>query len=276
MSFAIFRILLGLYIFGVAVELWPWLDQLYTADGWMPVVATPHASLVSFRLLAYDSPMVLRVLCGLVLLGSLFIAAGVIRKIEAVVVFSVFWFFFHRNLFAVTEEYAFVMWLLLATLVVPSGEPLRLFKKAPAPGWFFPEPLRKAAWVVLAVGYTSAGLFKVFQSESFWLRGSALKYLVSEGLARRTWYGEWHAWVPDFIYIGTNWLLIAVQLFALPLLMTKKSRLFLWWSMVLFHVGAMLTLRLTSVSLGMLVFHLFIYFPFIRESSATPGSERKV
>lgn len=267
MNFARFRVCLGLYLAGVLVNLWPWLDGLYSPGGWMPHGLVPRQSLVGPWLLQFDSPLLLRVYCAIGILAALVFASGKFRKAAAVILFLPLWFFFHRNPFSVTEEYAYMLWLLLATLLVPAGEGKR------DGSWRMPRELQLAAWVVLAAGYSYAGLIKVLQAESIWRDGTALYYLLAEATARRGWYGEWYSLLPMPVYQAATYLLLAVQLLALPLLANRKTRLVLWCGMGAFHLGALLFMDITSVTLGMLLVHLFVN-PFSSENNPAPGRER--
>jgi hypothetical protein len=274
MRFASFRIAFGLYLIWVLLLLWPWLDTLYSPLGVMPTHLIPMKSYVPFSLLQFDSPLLLRIYVGLAIFGALLFTIGYARKLGALLVFFPMWFLVHRNPLAVTEENAFLLWLLLASLLIPSGEPYSLAKKNP--NWFEPRTVRMAAWFLLAVGYTYAGLYKIAQSESFWRNGTALYYVLAETNSRRMWYGEAYSLLPMFVYQVSTFLLMAIQMLSFPLLATRFTRKILWVGMVLFHLGALVFMNIAEISIGMLIVHLFMN-PFLPEKSfPSSGKEKNI
>lgn len=184
---------------------------------------------------------------------ALLYAAGLGRRVLAVLLWYGYACIHERISFAAVPQGPFIGWLVLATALVPPGEPT-LWRGA-RPGWRMPTAFLVAAWTVLAVAYTASGLSKL-ASPSF-LSGDAIAQILASPIGRR-WWGTslLEAWpiVPALL----TWATVAVEIAFAPLCVLAWGRAAAWLVMSLMHVGIVLTLGIADVPIGMLVFHLFV------------------
>lgn len=128
-------------------------------------------------------------------------------------------------------------WVLLAMLCFPSGQQ---------------ASLRQAGWIVLAVTMLTSGVEK--WTSPLWRDATALIHINASYLA--------HDWLPALPSLLLRALAVGTLLYEVGLgvfIWRPRGRKFFWWVGVSMHGVALLSYKLTTVSLSMLVFHLFLY-----------------
>lgn len=151
---------------------------------------------------------------------------------------------------SVPEE-AFLGWLMLGGVLLWPA-----LQRAPRlTGMWF----RRAGWVVAAIAYLHAGIFKL--KTPMWIDGSAIhgfltsNHLVYSWLARPQ--GEF--WLT--LAKGLTWFTLLAEVAPFFLLFVPRGRFVAWVLMTMLHLGVLATMNLFQVSFGMLIFQFFLWDP---------------
>jgi len=255
-QFTLFRVVFGLYLALHLAHLAPYAGELFGPEGMLPDPSALPTRLFPNLLAWLPSaalPAVLWALAGLALL----FAAGVHRRWVAVLLWYGWACLLARNPFISNPGLPFVGWLLLATALIPEGEPLSLRPHRPAIRWALSPVLFWGAWLLMGVGYTASGLHKL--GAPSWPRGEALALVLDLPLARdtalRAWTLSWPAWT----HAGLTWGVLALEVVALPLCLWRRSRPYVWAALVAMHLGILSFIAFADLTVGVLMVHLFTF-----------------
>ena len=154
----------------------------------------------------------------------------------------------------------YVGFLLLVCAVVPAGEPFAVrfgAEARPKPAFAVPTMLREGVWLLLAAGYTVSGLHKL--TSPSWLDGSALGHVLDLPLARTGGVAEVLRSAPDGPLMAATWAVLALEIAALPLAFSRRTRRPVFFALVAMHLGILVTVDFADLTAGMLVAHVFAW-----------------
>jgi predicted DCC family thiol-disulfide oxidoreductase YuxK len=257
-QFTLFRILFGLYLAFHFVELTPYATELFSASGLLKdPTLNPTAGLFP-NPLALDLP-------GWAVTGSvamlagcaLLFAAGLKRNWMAVILWFGWSALFHRNNLISNPSIPYIGLLLLLSLLIPGGEPLNFGSRNAS--WAMPKWVFRAAWILLAAGYTFSGYTKLFSPS--WVDGTAMSYLLQNPLARPGLARDLMIALPDPLLKVLTWGTLAAELTFAPLAFWRTARPWLWLALVSMHLGIVLVVNFTDLTVGMLMIHAFTFDP---------------
>ncbi len=257
-QFTLFRVIFGLYLAFHFAELTPYAAELFGASG---ILKDPS---LNFTAGLFPNPFALAlpdaVVTGSVAflaLCALLFAAGVGRQVMAVILWFGWTALFHRNNLISNPSLPYIGLLLLLTVLVPGGEPLTPGRRNPA--WAMPLWVFRTAWILLAVGYSFSGYTKLFSPS--WIDGSAMAYLLENPLARPGLPRDLLLSLPDLFLKVMTWGTLAIELLFAPLALWRAARPWLWLTLVAMHLGILLVVNFTDLTLGMLMIHAFTFDP---------------
>lgn len=270
-QFALFRIVLGLWLAWHFTELAPWAPELFSASGTLPDPAlNPTHGLLPNPLAWVGAPWFSVAWCLLGAVLALLLAAGWRRVPVALALWFVWAALFNRNMLTSNPSIPYVGVLLLLIALVPDGEPWRWRGRARDPrGWGMPAGVFFAAWALMALGYTFSGLVKL-QSPS-WLDGSAFTHLLHNPLARPGWFRDVALGLPGWTHAVLTWGALAAEIAFLPLCLTRRGRAWAWCAMLGMHLGILLVIDFADLTFGMLMLHAFTFDPDWLPPRARPG-----
>lgn len=251
LQYAIVRILLGLYLATFFALLVPHAATIYGRDGMFHMLDTtpfPNPLLVD---VALAPPLFMAVFAVL----GLAYAAGLQRKALALLLWYGWACLINRLPFITIPSEGYVGWLLLASILIPFGEPLTPAK--PDPRWALPGGILVGAWVVQALSYSASGVGKLWSPS--WIDGSALSLILEGPLVRPTGLADLLATLPPIVLRTLTWMFLALEVMVAPLSLTAWGRPCAWGAMVSVHLVMLVLVDITAVSLGMLVFHAFTF-----------------
>lgn len=207
----------------------------------------------------YDSPEVIVGVVSLALLLSILYTLGIFRRTSAVLLWICWTCLFNRNNFVGHPGVAFVGWLLLASALVPLGEPLALGGKRErqSGSWFMPRALFRGAWLVLAVSYSMSGLLKA--ASPSWIDGTAIYYVTRTANTYQWWLADWVREFPLSFWRGVTWLTLGLEVLFLPLSLFSKGRALAWGAMLALHVGIACFFDFIELTLSLVAVHLFTF-----------------
>lgn len=257
-QFAWFRILLGLLVLGQLLAWWPWADELFTARG-LPAVDPGGPGGVGDL---FPSPLapgggdpaeVRALLAGLLVAAAAF-TLGIARRAMALALWFGWTALGLASPLVQTVASAYVGWLLLASILVPTGEPLRPLGRARPGGGVVPRALTIGAWIVLAAGYGLSGFDKL--ESPGWRDGAALGAAVGLPYARDAGAAAILA-LPQSLQHLVTWSGLGIEL-AFPLLACLRwTRPIAWAAGVALQLGLLFLFAFPGLTIGMLLMHAF-------------------
>jgi len=268
-QFAYLRIALGGYLAYYFYRMLPYATEVYGSGGAVPSIHLNWTDGYFPNILALSSSpnAILAVhLCAIAL--SLMVLVGFQRRGASLGVWYLWACLFNRNVLTGDPSLPFIGWLLLAFVLIPSGEPLSLFSRKPEREWYMPALVYWGAWMVLATAYTVSGIDRL--RSVTWRDGLAMKYLLQLPIAR-TWVGTYLQTLPTVVFKIQSWLAVGTFVFALPASLFKQTRPFIWVLLTGAFVFAFLVLDLNQVLFGVFLFHAFLFDVAWVKKTKAPG-----
>lgn len=266
-QFAVFRLLFGGYLTWYFVALIPYGPELFGRGGVLPDAgASPLFRLLPSPFWISDAPLVTRGWLIVLAFAALALTLGWRRKPMAALLWFGWATLFCRNPLISNPSLPYIGLICVLTLLVPDAEALR-WRGRQDRSWSFPKPVYRTAFWLLAIGYTFSGLVKL-QSPS-WVDGTAMHHLLTNPLARPGPLRDLMLALPDgFLHVLT-WAALAAEIVYLPLSLIRfgqgksrfDGRFAAWLILVAMHLGIVTTVNFTSLTLGMLLLHLFVFDP---------------
>ena len=255
--FGMWRIAFGFYLFYYYLRLFPFARELYTHETGMPRLdsLSAHSFFPEF-LLNYDSSGFVYGLLGVCSIASLMILLGWKRRVGAMILWPCVMWLFNRNKLTDSPEYGFINWLIFVSIFIPSGEGCALDKEDP--DWKFPPIFYWGGWIVLTVGYFAAGIKKYQLHDVTWINGTAMYYVLAKDNARWAWFGNFFDSIPLVLFYPLTWGGMYLEIFAPLFALFRKTRIAWWIVSTLTHFLLLFFVNLAEVSLGMILFHLFL------------------
>jgi len=120
-----------------------------------------------------------------------------------------------------------------------------------------PKRVYWLSWFLMALGYTASGLHKLKCPS--WLDGSAITHVLMTPLARDNFLRNFMLNLPEFILKMITWSSLMLEIMFLPFGIFYHTRFWFWCAYILFHVGIVLVVSFTDLTLGVLMIHLFTF-----------------
>lgn len=259
-QFALFRILLGVYLVVHFAHLIPYGRELFSREGVFPDPRlNPTYGLFPDPLYHWDSPTAVTALLAMLCALALLFAAGVARHAAAIGLWFGWAALFHRNNLISNPSIPYIGLLLLLTLLVPPGEGWAWRRREAVRGWRLPASVYWIAWILLAAGYTYSGVVKL--GSPSWLDGSALEHVLRSPLARPNALRAALLSLPRPLTALLTWGALATEITALPLSPWRRGRAAAWLAQVSMQLGILSVVSFADLTAGMLLVHLFVLDP---------------
>lgn len=257
-QFAIFRIVLGVYLAVHFAQLIPYSGELFSSQG---VFADSHLNfthgILPNPLEHWDSPVFVTAFIISLLVLALAFATGFFRRIAAILLWFGWACLFNRNNLINNPSIPYIGLLLLLSVIVPIGEAVN--PKHAARSWIFPRSVYWTAWILMATGYLFSGWMKL-QSPS-WIDGSAVLHVLNNPLARCGPVRDFLLALPASLLQLMSWGCLAAELLILPLSLWRPTRIITWCALVALNIGILFVVNFTDLTVGMLMIHLFTWDP---------------
>lgn len=263
-QFALFRVIFGVYLAFHCAQLIPYAAELFSSAGILPDPRVNFTyGLLPNPLEHFGSPYFATIFVAALTTAALAFMVGFHRRPCALLLWYGLTCLFNRNNLISNPSLPYIGMLLLLSAVIPTGEPLTVTHGSAGSRWFFPAWVFRAAWVLMAAGYTCSGVDKLLHSPS-WTDGTALTHVLNLPFARPGHAGM----VRDALLSLPEWMLalgtftiVALESLALPLMLHRRTRPWIWLALALMHVGIVFVIDFADLSLGMLMLHLFTFDP---------------
>lgn len=251
--FSLMRTLFGLWLVCHFFFLIPVGEELFSSNG---IKVAGGALYLKEFLAPLRSPLGIKILLILSTLFALFFTLKIFRRSSSLFLFFAWIFLFHQDLLSYNPGLPYVGWLLLAMTLIDSNEE-RFFWENKNPHFVFPPVLFWGLWLVVALGHSASGIHKFLYSP-LWREGRALVYIFDYPASRSelllALYLKW----PLLIQKILNWSVILIEATFFVALLVPRVRKTLWFLNVLMHVGILITLKFTALSIFMLIIHGFM------------------
>lgn len=271
-QYSLFRVLFGAYLFVHFAHLIPWGKELFSNQGVLPQgSASPVLFLFPNMLALWDTPAFVTALLVSAVGFSLLFAIGFYDRLAAVMLWYIWACLFGRNPLIANPGLPYVGWLLLAHAclpLAPYGSWAARNRPDPAGSWQMTPSIYAAAWILMAVGYTYSGLWKL--TSPSWLDGTALIRVMENPLARPGPIRDVLLSLPEGILHLKAWGALVLEIAFAPLVLFSRLRPWIWGLMLMMHFALMAVVDFADLSLGMVMLHLFTFNPaWIRPQTAT-------
>lgn len=114
-------------------------------------------------------------------------------------------------------------------------------------------------WTLYALGYTISGLHKL-QSPS-WIDGSALRHVLQSPLSRDNALCHHLLNMHSLVLQISTWGSLFAEIAFLPLGLFYHTRKLFWFAFLALHLGVLLVVNFTDLTMGVLMMHLFLFDP---------------
>ncbi len=257
-QFALFRIVLGAYLVIHFIPLLWYGVEVYSSAGSLvnPTYNQTWGLFPSFLYLC-DSPTVVTGSIGVMIILSLMYLFGIERRVAALLLWYGWASLICRNNFSSNPSVPYIGWILLASALIPEGEPLTLSRKTIKKEWEFPPILYWGFWLVLGVSYSISGFLKI--PSPSWMDGSALLNSVEFSLSRDNFLVHAFLELPVSAQHFLSYLVLAGEFLFLFLCWFNLGRLVAWSTMVGMHIGILFMFGFPDLTLGVLIAHLFVF-----------------
>jgi len=246
-SFVLYRALFGSYLTTHFITLFPYGAELFSNVGVIKTTSLlPAYNKLPISLLYYDSPLMVNIFIGSLILCSMALTIGYKTRLVSSWLFYGWISLFNRNIFISNPSLSYIGWILLSFICVPTK----------AENWQFPKVLYYGLWAITGISYTASGLHKL-QCPS-WIDGTALNHVLIGLLSRKNFIVDFLLQNQFYLKIMT-WITLFAEISFLFLGVFKKTRMFYWFLLFGLHIGILLTVNFSDLTLGMIVSHLYLF-----------------
>ncbi|MEL7237585.1 MAG: hypothetical protein AAGK78_01890 [Planctomycetota bacterium] len=249
-----FRVLLGVYLASHLGMLLPWAAELFSSGGVLPAAsASPLFKVMPSLFWISDTPaMATGVVAAGAVLGVV-LAAGRFDRVAALLLWWIWAMLLCRNPLTLNPGLPYVGLLLLVHAATPKpGATERTT-------WRKPAALHGVVWILLAVGYTYSGLWKL--ASPSWRDGSAIFHVLHNPLARPWPTREWLLALPGIVLTAMTYAALAAEILFAPLALSRRIRPLLWAAATAGHVTVLILLDFADLTLGVLLVHAYVFEP---------------
>lgn len=256
--FSLFRILFGLYLSVHFWDLIPYASEVWSAKGNIsdPQILPTYGKFPNV-LFWYTTPSFVTGFVWSLFVASVLFLFGVYRQLMALFLWYGWACLAGRNPFIANPGIPFVGLLLLACVIIPSGEPLTYRRSQKSEPWQMPFGIFEGIWMIMALGYTISGLHKCLSPS--WIDGTAIIHLLNNPLARDNWLREFILSMPEATLKANTWGVLALEVLFAPLCLFARTRKWTWLAMVGMHVGIAFLVNFADLTIGVLMVHLFTF-----------------
>ncbi len=130
----------------------------------------------------------------------------------------------------------------------------------------FPKEVSWAVWIFFTLSYLLSGLAKLQIAE--WMNGHALYYVLQTDVARHSLLSSFFLGHESLSKIP-NYFVLLVELSGILFIWNTRTRLFYLFLSALLHLFIMIFLKISDLSIGILLFHVFLALTFYRSTEVS-------
>lgn len=232
------RICLGIYLVVHFSQLFSDSIELFSNVGMISNTSNiPNISIFKY----YDEPIFVNLFIISLIVASLSFVFNYKSKICQIYIFFGWMSLINRNPLIVNPTINYIGWLLLSFSFSNTKKNENTI-------------IYYGFWLIVGLSYTASGIHKL-QCET-WRNGTALFYILSGPLSRQNILTDFILTSPLLIKTLTYSSLF-LEISSLFIGIFYRCRKWYWLSFTLFHIGILLCINFSDLSIGMIVIHLF-------------------
>lgn len=201
----------------------------------------------------FRSPVLIFVSLGLGAVFSVSLILGWKRRLGATGLCLIWSYLFAIDVLVGGPAVFFTGLLLLLLSVLPGGEPKSL--DAPVDNWVFPIWAHWGLLILLMGGYTVGGVLKLGAED--WMAGTAFTQYLD--LTGRDFATSALSLVPLSMLKGLTWVILGLEILALPLVLFQPSRRWIWLALLCVNLFVIVIFKDSGVTFGTLMMHAFCF-----------------
>lgn len=249
-NYALFRVLLGLYLLVHFSYLLPYSTEIFSSKGALPLASdSPFILAFPNILRLLDSPLFIQGFISLGIFSSICLIIGRFDRLASAIMVYILASLLGRNPLINNPSLPFVGWMLIFHMFMP-----QMTLTNP---WNFPKHLFVCAWVMLSIAYSYSGYTKLFSPS--WVSGDTVRYVYENPLARDYFLRDFMLWLPPTTLKLLTWIILYVELLFAPLALLKKLRPYLWTIMFVVQLGFLFSLNFPDLTFPMLLIHMLTF-----------------
>lgn len=132
---------------------------------------------------------------------------------------------------------------------------------------FMPKDVRITAWILFGGTYLASAFFKIMTVE--WQQGKALFYVFQDIMPRQNFFKTFISGQPLILGV-IGYIVLLIEGLGWLMMFNRKSRFIILTLSALFHCGILLSFRMGELSIGMLVFHVFLLSSLFEKRNSEP------
>ena len=249
----VFMAVFGAYLALHFAQLLNVSGELFSSTGMLPdMSASPFFGRLPGLFFICDAPWFVQGCVAVAVLLSVTLAGGRYTRFCAATLLVILSSLYLRNPLISNPSLAYVGFALLVLAIC--GRPATSLGRAVDSNAVF-----TAVVIVLGVSYTYAGLEKL--GAPSWQSGQALAEVLASPLARSGVLAEFLRTDGAAVLKWGTYASLALEIFALALLLMRKTRAPTVLALMGLHVGILLTVNFADLTLGMLAVHILFIDP---------------
>lgn len=251
LHYSTFRFLFGLYLAVHFADIIPYGEELFAQNGMIPrpELLPTYTNFPNLLSLIDRDAYYIGLFLGAMAVVALLFSLGWFSRTCAFLLWYGWACLLNRNIFISNPGMPYVGWLLLVCAIIQPPADHERSK------WRLPPILFWGAWFLMALGYTVSGIHKLQCSE--WRDGTALNSVLTGPLARNNLIRDLLLRLPTFFLRITTWGSLLLEISFLPFGLFYHTRLPMTLCFLAMHLGILLVVNFTDLTVGVLFIHLF-------------------
>lgn len=253
--FVFFRSIFALYLISHFIGILPYAEEIFGNDIELSMISNPKLLPTASFLNMFDiiPDGYIKSFVWILLISSVCLLLNFKQRICGGILLYGWSILLCRNVFISNPGIPYVGLLMLFIILLPDNENEWTQRPHLTRGLYW------LGWIIMMSGYTISGLHKL-QSPS-WVDGTALSHILSSPIARNTFLLPYLKSLPSIFWkIGTIGSL-GLEITSLFFGTLYYLRKYYWGYLVLMHIGVLLMINFTDLTLGMLMIHIYTFDP---------------
>ena len=244
-----FRIVLGGYLFFKYYFLYSYSVQFLSSEASSTKLDIFEGHLwFPNLLLLFNSPLTIKIFILLLILASVVLMTGRWQRLPSLLLCYGGICIEQKNILLNSPVLPMMNWILLCLAVMPS-EDQRNGRLDSRFYW--------SAWFLFTLGYSYSGIVKCYSPS--WADGSAIYKVLTSSIARNNFFANFIIlYTPKTVWRLLTYFVLAIEVLNFPLGLFPSTRKWIWIFTFFLHVGILVLMDLTEISVGMLVVHMFL------------------
>jgi hypothetical protein len=236
-QFTHFKLIFGTYLFWHFSQILPYAEEIFTSRGMISNRTLLFADEFIKHLSFIDSNI--QIFIVILMICSISLTFNYNVRLASGILWCGWVYLFNSNVFIANPGIPYVGLLLLVCMLPYHKNTI----------WIM--------WFLMMMGYTVSGIHKL-QCQT-WLDGTALLHIVTNPIGRNNILTHMFINLPLPIIKFATWSSLFLEITSLIFGCFYHMRKWYWCALVSMHIGVMLLLNFTDLTLGILMVHVYTF-----------------